>query len=93
MCSELWEINGYGNILNEEWPKYDKELIKKDKIEIVIQVDGKVRDRLEMDVDSSEEKVKEVSQESERIKKWFQGKEVTRVLFIPNKLINFILKK
>ncbi|MDD3292566.1 MAG: leucine--tRNA ligase [Candidatus Pacebacteria bacterium] len=93
MCSELWEINGYGNILNEEWPKYDKELIKKDKIEIVIQVDGKVRDRLEMDVDSSEEKVKEVSQESERIKKWLQGKEVTRVLFIPNKLINFILKK
>ena len=93
MCSELWEINGYGNILNEKWPKHDKELIKKDKIEIVVQVNGKVRDRLEMDVDSSEEKVKEVSQESERIKKWLQGKEVTRVLFIPNKLINFILKK
>ncbi len=93
MCSELWEVNGYGNILDEKWPEYDERLIKKDKLEIVIQVDGKVRDRLEADFDSSEEKIKEKALESERIKKWIQDKGIKKVLFVPNKLINFILKK
>jgi leucyl-tRNA synthetase len=93
MCSELWEINGYGNILNQKWPEYNEGLIKKDKLEIVIQVDGKVRDKLEAGFDSSEEKIKEKALESEKIKKWIQDKEISKILFVPNKLINFILKK
>ena len=92
MCSELWEINNYGNILNEKWPEYDKELIREKTVEIVVQINGKIREKIEVDYDFPEAKVKEACMEKEKVKKWIEGKEIKKILFIPNKLINFILK-
>lgn len=93
ICSELWEIIGCGNIVLEKWPEYDKSLIAEEKVEIVIQVDGKVRDKIEIDIDSTEETVKNIVLQREIIKKWIENKEILRVLFVPNKLMNIILKK
>lgn len=93
MCSELWEIVGYKNIIDEKWPEHDESLVKEEKVEIVIQVDGKVRDRVEVDFDSSEDSVKGIALQAEKVKKWTEGKEIMKILFVPNKLINIILKK
>lgn len=93
ICSELWEIIGCGNIVVEKWPEYDKSLIAEEKVEIVIQVDGKLRDKIEIDIDSTEETVKSLVLQREIIKKWTEDKEILRVLFVPNKLMNIILKK
>ncbi|GMX58579.1 MAG: leucine--tRNA ligase [Candidatus Microsyncoccus archaeolyticus] len=93
ICSELWEIIGCGNIMVEKWPEYDKRLITEEKVEIIIQVDGKLRDKVEVDIDSTEETVKSLVLQREIIKKWTENKEVSKVLFVPNKLMNIILKK
>lgn len=92
LCSELWEEIGNKEIEKEKWPEYDKELIKEKTVEIVVQINGKLRERIEVDYDFPKTKVKEACMEKEKVKKWIEGKEIKNILFIPNKLINFILK-
>ncbi|HOC53779.1 MAG TPA: leucine--tRNA ligase, partial [Candidatus Pacearchaeota archaeon] len=93
LSNELSEIIGVDKNSCDKWPEYNKDIITEEKVEIVIQVDGKVRDRVETEVDSSEENVKNIALQREIIKKWTQNKEIQKTLFVSNKLINIILKK
>ena len=93
LSNELSEIIGVDKNSCDKWPEYNKDIITQEKVEIVIQVDGKVRDRVEIEVDSSEENVKNIALQREIIKKWTQNKEIQKTLFVSNKLINIILKK
>jgi leucyl-tRNA synthetase len=61
-------------------------------ITLVIQVNGKVRDKIEVEADISEEKAKELAISREKIKKWIEGKEIKKVVFVPGKLINLVTK-
>ena len=88
-CEELWSIIGNKeSILLEKWPEADSNLIKEEKVTIIVQVDGKVRDRIEIEIDTSKEEVEKVVMESETVKKWIEGKEIKEVFFVENKLIN-----
>jgi len=58
---------------------------------LIIQVNGRVRDKIEVEVGISEKKAKELALSQEKIKKWFAGKRIKKVIFIPNKLINFVV--
>ncbi|MFA6389207.1 MAG: class I tRNA ligase family protein, partial [Patescibacteria group bacterium] len=93
LTEELW--NGLGHaesIFKEEWPKFDPELIKDETIELVVQVNGKVRDTISAAADISEEEAKKIAQESANVKKWVEGKKIEKVVFVKGKLVSIVAK-
>jgi len=84
-----WNIKN--SIHNKSWPKYDKKLIKKEKITLVIQVNGKVRDKIEVEADISQKQAKKLTLKREKVKRWIEGKEIKKIVFVPGKLINIVI--
>ncbi|PJA86936.1 MAG: leucine--tRNA ligase [Candidatus Moranbacteria bacterium CG_4_9_14_3_um_filter_42_9] len=92
ISEELWEKLGHKeSIFLESWPKYDPKLIKDEEIELVIQVNGKLRDRIKVAADISEEEAKKTATESEKVKNFIAGKEIKKIIFVKGKLINIVL--
>ena len=60
-------------------------------MQFIIQINGKVRDKIEVESDASEKKIKELAVSREKIKKWIGGKEIKKTIFVPGKLINFVV--
>jgi leucyl-tRNA synthetase len=79
------------SIFDEAWPDYDPSLVIDDTIELVLQVNGKVRDRVSAAADISEEDAKKLALESEIIKKWLEGKEPKKVVYVKGKLVNIVI--
>jgi leucyl-tRNA synthetase len=93
MTEELWHRIGHNNsIHNQSWPAWDEELAKEDEITLVVQVNGKLRDRLTAPVSISEEEAKKLAQGSEKIQPFIQGKQVINVIYVPGKLVNIVVK-
>ena len=90
-ASEDKHFDVKNSIHNQSWLKYDSKLIKEEKTFLVIQINGKVRDKIEVEADISEKKAKELALSQEKIKKWIMGKEIKKVIFIPGKLINLVV--
>lgn len=80
------------SVHNQPWPKYDPKLVKEEIITLVIQVNGKVRDKIEVKAGISEKKAKKLATSREKIKKWIKDKKIKKVFFVPGKLINFVTK-
>jgi leucyl-tRNA synthetase len=97
ICEELWRTLNpkpytlKASIHSQPWPKYDPKLIEEEIITLVIQVNGKVRDKIEVEADISEEKAKELAISREKIKKWLEDKKIKKVVFVPGKLINIVI--
>ena len=92
LAEELWEKLGHKeSIFKEKWPEYDKKMIIDEKINLVVQVNGKVRETIEVSADISENEAKKIALESENIKKWLEDKEVKKVIFVKGKLINIVI--
>ncbi len=90
---EMWEQMGYEySIFNQKWPEFDKNVLVKDSIEMVIQVNGKVRDKINAPADLSQNDAEKMALENERIIKLIQGKKLVKVIVVPNKLINIVVK-
>ena len=79
------------SIFNQEWPKYNPEMIKEEEIELVVQVNGKLRDKIKVPANISEEEAKEKSLASEKIQKYTDGKEIRKVIFVKGKLVNVVV--
>jgi leucyl-tRNA synthetase len=93
ICEEMWHDIGYDNsILHESWPKYNERFTKQDMIILVIQVNGKLRERLEVQRDTDTETLKKIALDNEKIQKYTRGKKVSKVIAIPNKLLNIVVK-
>lgn len=91
LTEELWQKLGFENSVHQQkWPKYDPELIKEKTITLVVQVNGKVRDKIEVEADILEDKAKELAISSEKVKKWIKDKKIKKVIFVPGKLINIV---
>jgi len=91
IAEELWHQLGHkDSIFKEKWPKYDSKLIQEKEIEFVVQINGKLRDRIIFPIDVSEEEAKKKALESEKVKKYVVG-EPKKVIFVKNKLINFVV--
>jgi len=91
ITEELWhQIGKTSYILNEPWPGYDPETAKEEEITIVIQVNGKLRDRLSLPADVREEDVKEKALKQEKVQKHLKGKEIRKVIYVPKKLLNIV---
>lgn len=92
ICDEMWQILGNNNsIVFAEWPKYDETKIVKQKIEFVVQVSSKIRAKLEVPNDSTQEEVEKLALADERVQKFIEDKPIRKVIFVANKLINFIV--
>jgi leucyl-tRNA synthetase len=92
LSEELWEKLGHKkSIFEESWPKYNEELIKDEEINLVIQINGKLRDILKVSVKIDEKQAIKMARKSQKIMKFLEGKEVKKTIFIPGKLINFVI--
>ncbi len=78
------------SVLKTEWPDYDPEAVLEDEILIVIQINGKLRDRMTIPASYGEDEVKAWALKSERIRKLVEGKEIKRVILVPKKLVNIV---
>ena len=92
IAEELWEKLGHKkSIFYEKWPQYDEKLIQAETFELVVQINGKVRDRIESKIGISESEAKEIVLGREQIKKWIEGKEIKKIIFVKDRLINVII--
>ncbi len=99
LSEELWqryiiknlEFKVQNSVHSQHWPKYDQKLIKEKIISLIVQVNGRVRDKIEAEFNISEEKAKELALSREKIKKWTAGKKIKKAVFVPGKLINFVV--
>ena len=93
VADELWAYLGNKTFtFEEEWPKYDEELTKDHTFNLVIQVNGKVRDMVSAQIGISKDDAEKLALESEKAKKFINGKEVVKVIVVPNKLVNVVVK-
>jgi leucyl-tRNA synthetase len=92
VAEELWSNLGHKkSIFEESWPKYDEKLIKKETIELVIQINGKVRDKIEVSAEISKEEAEKLALASEKIKTWLKNQKPKVVIFVKGKLINIVI--
>jgi leucyl-tRNA synthetase len=97
IASELWErLNAEfgdagGDITKQSWPAYDERLLVEDEVEIVIQVNGKLRDRIKMPLVATEEELKTAALSNPRIQERIADKTVRRVIVVPKKLVNIVV--
>jgi leucyl-tRNA synthetase len=95
--SELWErlkakfSDAYGDITEQRWPDYDERLLAEDEVEIVIQINGKLRDRMKMPILATEEDLRIAALSSPRIQDRIAGKTVRNVIVVPRKLVNIVV--
>ncbi len=93
LSSELWEkLKSSGDITKQPWPAYDEKFLIEDEVEIVIQVNGKVRDRIMMSSSATEEEMKAAAQVNPKIAELIAGKHVRKVVVVPNKLVNIVVQ-
>ncbi|MEA3398495.1 MAG: leucine--tRNA ligase [Patescibacteria group bacterium] len=104
LAEELWfhsqkgstapkeDYGAVDSIFKQEWPEYNKKLVVDDKIKLVLQVNGKVRDMIETAADIPENEAKKIAMESDKIKKWTAGKEIAKIIFVKGKLVNVVVE-
>ncbi|HHT9118658.1 MAG TPA: class I tRNA ligase family protein, partial [Candidatus Hypogeohydataceae bacterium YC38] len=93
ICEELWEALGNSpSIFEHAWPSYDEEAIKAEEVEMVIQINGKVRGRMLVSVDIEEKEIKARALEDEKIKRFLNGKKVVKTILVPKKLVNIVVE-
>jgi len=91
ITEELWEKLGHNStIAYESWPAYDEAKLVEDEVEIVVQVNGKVRAKLNVPVDASKEQLEQIAMEDEKIKEQIEGKTIRKVIAVPGKLVNIV---
>ena len=92
LTEELWESIGNSfSIHKQEWPKYDSDLATHEEITLVVQVNGKLRDRIQAPAELEEEGAKQIAFSSEKVEGYLQGKEIKKIIYIKGRLINIVV--
>jgi leucyl-tRNA synthetase len=93
LAHELWEVLGEkSNLLRAPWPQYDPALAKEEEIEIAVQVNGKLRTRLTVPAESSEESLRQLALADEKVRASLDGKQVVKAIVVPGKLVNIVVR-
>ncbi|MCD8181330.1 MAG: leucine--tRNA ligase [Firmicutes bacterium] len=93
MTEELWLTYGNGGLLSlEPWPKFDEEKTVDDEIEIVVQINGKIKDKLMIPAGLDKDGTQEAAMNTDKIKSLIEGKNVVKVIAVPGKLVNIVVK-
>ncbi len=91
IAEELWQRLGHERLWIEPWPAYDENLLEQESFELVLQVNGKVRDRVQASVAASEEELIELARSSPRLAPHLEGKQIRRTIVVPRKLVNLVV--
>jgi leucyl-tRNA synthetase len=92
LTEELWARQGKSySIHNQPWPAYDPELAKEEQITLIVQVNGKVRDRIIVDAGISEEDARTAALASEAAQRFTEGKQPKEVIVVPGRLVNIVV--
>jgi leucyl-tRNA synthetase len=92
LAHELWEMLGeQGSLLKAPWPKYDAELAKEEELEIPVQVNGKLRSRVVVPADATEEFIVAQAMADEKVQAAIAGKRVVKKIYVPGKLLNIVV--
>ena len=93
LAFELWEkIGGEGSLLRAAWPKYDEALAREDEIEVPVQINGKLRAVVRVAANADEEALRDAAMAHEKIQAAVEGKTIARVIVVPGKLVNIVVK-
>jgi leucyl-tRNA synthetase len=93
LAEDLWQRLGYDySIHSQRWPEWDEALAKDEEITLVVQVNGKLRDRITVPVSITEASAKKLARESQRVAAHLEGKKVIKEIYVPGKLLNIVVK-
>ena len=93
VTEEIWEVMSFGGtVTDQKWPEYDEEKCKENSIEIVAQINGKVRTKLVVPADISAEDAVALAKEDEKIKEATEGKTIVKELYVKGRLVNIVVK-
>jgi len=93
ITEELWELNGYDGMLNQQkWPSWDESKTVEDEIEIAIQINGKVREKIMVASGLGKQETEEAAMKSEKVQELIKGKNVIKIIGVPGKLVNIVVK-
>ena len=92
LCEELWERLGHApSVSRHSWPAFDPALVVSDRFEIPLQVNGKLRSKIEVPADWTEEQVVALARQDAKLAEWLQGKPPRKVIYVAKKLVNFVV--
>jgi len=93
LAEELWQQTGHEySIHNQGWPKWDEALAKDEEITLVIQVNGKLRDRIAVPASITEDEANQAALDSQRVKSYIEGKKIIKTIYVPGRLVNIVVK-
>ena len=91
---ELWQMAGETeSVFNSDWPVWDEDKLKTDTVNIVVQINGKVRSQLQAPADADDETVRKMALDDEKVQKWIDDKEIVKIVVIKNKLVSVVVKQ
>jgi leucyl-tRNA synthetase len=90
--SEAWELIVGGDVWEVPWPQADPALLASEKVTVVVQVNGKLRDRIEASAEASEQELLELARDSEKVRAHVDGKDVVKEIVVPGKLVNLVVR-
>ncbi|MBE3592265.1 MAG: leucine--tRNA ligase [Thermoanaerobacter sp.] len=89
---EMWERLGYEySVFNQKWPEWDEKALEREMVEIAIQVNGKVRSKVQVPSNAPDEELKQIAFSDERVKSYLDGKEIKKVIIVKNRLVNIVV--
>jgi leucyl-tRNA synthetase len=92
ITEELWAYRGLPySIHTQDWPQWDEEIAREEIISLIVQINGKVRDKIEVPADTGEEELREIALSSEKVAKWLDGRTPRQVIIVRGKLVNIVL--
>jgi len=83
--------DAHEDVTQQSWPTYDEDLLIEDEVEVVIQINGKLRDRIKMPLVATEEELKTVALSNQKVQERIAGKTVRKVIVVPKKLVNIVV--
>ena len=93
LCEEAWnDLGGEGSIHEQKWPEWSEDLAKASSITLIVQINGKVKDKIEADEALSQDELKELALSSTKVKELTDGKTIVKTIVVPKKLVNIVVK-
>ena len=93
IAEELWQLLGHETTLAyETWPQYDESKLAESEIEVPVQINGKLRSKIKVPVDADQATIQQAAEQDETIANQLDGKNVVKVIVVPGRLVNFVVK-
>ena len=93
ICEELWAMmDGNDSLTHASWPTFDASMVEADTVEIAVQVNGKIRARVQVPAGASKDQTLEVAMKDSQISSQIQGKAIIKQIVVPGKLVNLVVK-